>query len=181
MFTRPEIAAAMNSFVLVELYTDGTDAESEANQQVQLAKFHTVAIPYYAILDPDEKVLAEFPNSTSNAAEYLAFLNKPAQPQRLRAATAPAPTATAAVYPQATKLDGGAIDTASVQRQGAGGELLGDMVRPLHQAKFRASISCIRTACRCWALRWMRRDSNGCSRSSRSTRWITRWAWAASR
>jgi len=103
MFTRPEIAAAMKNFVLVEMYTDGTDAESEANQKVQLAKFQTVAIPYYAIVDPDEKVLAQFPGSTSNAAEYLAFLNKPAP--------APPVTASAGTYPQASKLDGSPIDT----------------------------------------------------------------------
>ena len=35
MFTRPEIADAMNNFVLVELYTDGTDAASEANQKLK--------------------------------------------------------------------------------------------------------------------------------------------------
>ena len=110
MFTRTEIAAAMKNFVLVELYTDGTDAESEANQKVQLAKFQTVAIPHYAIVDPDEKVLAQFPGSTSNPAEYLAFLNKPAPP----AAPAAAPvTASAGTYPQASKLDGGPIDTAA--------------------------------------------------------------------
>src|ERR1019366_9785722 len=70
MFTRPEIAAALKQFVLVELYTDGTDAESEANQKVELAKFQTVAIPYYAIVDAEERVLATFPGSTGDAAEY---------------------------------------------------------------------------------------------------------------
>ena len=39
MFTRPEIAAALQNFVLVELYTDGTDAVSEANQKLELSKF----------------------------------------------------------------------------------------------------------------------------------------------
>jgi thiol:disulfide interchange protein DsbD len=110
MFTRPEIAAAMRKFVLVELYTDGTDAESEANQQVELAKFHTVAIPYYAIVDADERVLATFPGSTGEAAEYLAFLNT---------AAAPAPQATATVaivarpswLPPASTLQGGVMDT----------------------------------------------------------------------
>jgi thiol:disulfide interchange protein len=114
MFTRPEIAAAMKNFVLLELYTDGTDAESEANQKVQLAKFHTVAIPYYAIVDPnekDEKVLAEFPGSTSDAAEYLAFLNKPAPAPALTATAAPAPPSG---LPQASKLEGGSIDTAAL-------------------------------------------------------------------
>jgi thiol:disulfide interchange protein len=111
MFTRPEIAAVMKNFVLVELYTDGTDAESEANQKVQLAKFHTVAIPYYAIVDADEKVLATFPSSTGDAAEYLAFLNKPASQA---AVTAAAPAPQPSKLPQATKLEGGSIDTAAL-------------------------------------------------------------------
>jgi len=110
MFTRPEIAAAMKNFVLVELYTDGTDAESEANQKVQLAKFNTVAIPFYAILDPDEKVLATFPGSTSDAAEFLAFLNKPA-PAAAPAVNAAAPPS---AFPQASKLGGGSVDTAAL-------------------------------------------------------------------
>jgi thiol:disulfide interchange protein len=108
MFTRPEIAAVMKNFVLVELYTDGTDPESEANQKVQLAKFNTVAIPFYAIVNPDEKVLATFPGSTGNSAEFLAFLNKPAP------ATAPQTAAPPSGLPQASKLDGGSIDTAAL-------------------------------------------------------------------
>ena len=67
MFTRPEIAAALQDFVLVELYTDGTDQVSQANQNLELSKFHTVAIPFYAILDADEKVVATFAGSTSDA------------------------------------------------------------------------------------------------------------------
>lgn len=75
MFTRPEIAAALKNFVLVELYTDGTDEASRLNQQLQESKFATVAIPYYAIVDPDGKVVASFPGLTRNASEYLAFLH----------------------------------------------------------------------------------------------------------
>jgi thiol:disulfide interchange protein len=78
MFPRPEIRQAMNRFVLLELYTDGTDAASEANQKYQEEKFANAAIPYYAILDPDEKVVASFPGLTKNPAEYLAFLDSPA-------------------------------------------------------------------------------------------------------
>jgi thiol:disulfide interchange protein DsbD len=96
MFTRPEIAAALQDFVLVELYTDGTDAASEANQNLELSKFHTVAIPFYAILDADENVVATFAGSTSDATEYLAFLQRPG-------------TAIGAF----TKLDGGALDTSA--------------------------------------------------------------------
>jgi len=55
--------------VLVELYTDGTDQASEANQNLELSKFHTVAIPFYAILDADEKPIATFAGSTTDAKE----------------------------------------------------------------------------------------------------------------
>ncbi|HWB87344.1 MAG TPA: cytochrome c biogenesis protein CcdA [Bryobacteraceae bacterium] len=80
MFTRPEIADALRNFVLVELYTDGTDQASQENQSLQLSKFNTIAIPYYAILTPDEQVVATFPGSTRDASEYLAFLRKGAAP-----------------------------------------------------------------------------------------------------
>ncbi len=74
MFPRPEIAAALKDLVLVELYTDGTDAASEANRKVQDQKFATVAIPYYAIIDADEKVIASFDHRTTSTAEFLEFL-----------------------------------------------------------------------------------------------------------
>jgi thiol:disulfide interchange protein len=75
MFTRPEIRSAMQSFVLVELYTDGTDEASRLNQQFEEKSFGTIAIPYYAIFDADAKVLASFPGLTRNPREFLAFLN----------------------------------------------------------------------------------------------------------
>jgi thiol:disulfide interchange protein DsbD len=74
MFPRPEIADALKNFVLVELYTDGTDAVSEANQKLQETKFGTVAIPFYAIFDTEGRVVATFAGLTRKAPEYLAFL-----------------------------------------------------------------------------------------------------------
>ncbi|MFN0171210.1 MAG: cytochrome c biogenesis protein CcdA [Bryobacteraceae bacterium] len=76
MFTRPEIAEAMNRFVLVELYTDGSDPSSERNQRLQESRFQTISIPYYAILDGNDKVMATFPGLTRNPEEFLAFLNQ---------------------------------------------------------------------------------------------------------
>jgi thiol:disulfide interchange protein len=74
MFPRPEITPLLKDFVLVDLYTDGTDAESEQNQQLEEKRFGTVAIPFYAILDPDEHTLATFPGLTRNASEFVTFL-----------------------------------------------------------------------------------------------------------
>jgi thiol:disulfide interchange protein DsbD len=76
MFPRPEIAEALTGYVLVELYTDGTDAVSEQNQQRQEKLFQTVAIPFYAVFDGDEKVVGSFAGLTKDPAEFLRFLSQ---------------------------------------------------------------------------------------------------------
>ena len=111
MFTRPEIAAAMKNFVLVELYTDGTDEASRENQELEQSKFSTIAIPFYAILDPEQNVIATFADRTTNAQEYLAFLQKgaqPAQPGGVKSAGAAHPLA------GLTTLEGTALDPSSL-------------------------------------------------------------------
>jgi thiol:disulfide interchange protein DsbD len=76
MFTRPEIAADLDNFVLLELYTDGADAASEANQKLLESRFGIIAIPYYALIRPDDTVIATFPGLTRNAQEFQAFLKQ---------------------------------------------------------------------------------------------------------
>jgi thiol:disulfide interchange protein len=75
MFTRPEIQAALTNLIVVDLYTDGTDAASEQNQKLEDEKFGTASIPFYALMDADQKVIATFPQLTRNPAQFLAFLN----------------------------------------------------------------------------------------------------------
>jgi thiol:disulfide interchange protein DsbD len=87
MFPRPEIIAEMRKFVLVELYTDGTDAESERNQELQNSRFSTIAIPYYVLMDSDEKVVATFPSLTKKPEEFLAFLKSGEQAEAKAAAS----------------------------------------------------------------------------------------------
>jgi thiol:disulfide interchange protein len=74
MFTRPEIQAALRDFVIVDLYTDGTDADSEKNQKLEDQRFGTASIPFYAILDANQNVVATFPQLTRNPQEFLGFL-----------------------------------------------------------------------------------------------------------
>lgn len=74
MFTRPAVAAELNRFILVELYTDGADAASEANQKLQEKLFQTVAIPYYAIFDAEEKVQATLAGLTKDEQQFLSFV-----------------------------------------------------------------------------------------------------------
>lgn len=82
MFPRPEISGLLKDFVLVDLFTDGTDAVSEQNQQLEEKRFGTVAIPFYAILDPDEHVIATFASLTKDTAQFAAFLQSRDQPAR---------------------------------------------------------------------------------------------------
>ncbi len=89
MIPKPEIQALLKNFVLVQLYTDGTDQISEQNQKLQESKFQTIAIPYYAILDPNEKVIATFPGLTRDPKEFVAFLT--VSPSRSLTSTGPRP------------------------------------------------------------------------------------------
>jgi thiol:disulfide interchange protein len=74
MFTRPEIQTVLKDFVIVDLFTDGTDADSEKNQKLEDQRFGTASIPFYAILDANQNVVATFPQLTRNPQEFLGFL-----------------------------------------------------------------------------------------------------------
>jgi thiol:disulfide interchange protein DsbD len=104
MFTKPEIAGVMKNMVLVDLYTDGTDAASDANQKLEEDKFKTVAIPFYVLYDANQNVLATFPGLTRKAEEYLSFLNS--QP------AASAPTVAVLAGEPFKTLEGAAFSTA---------------------------------------------------------------------
>lgn len=83
MFPQPPVRAALQDLVIVDLYTDGTDAESERNQKLEDDKFHTVSIPFYAIVDPNENVVATFPELTRNMSEFVSFLKSGSASARL--------------------------------------------------------------------------------------------------
>lgn len=76
MFTRPEIASALKNYVLVKLYTDGADPASEANQKMEESRFGTIAIPFYALVRPDDTVIDTFAGLTRNAREFETFLGR---------------------------------------------------------------------------------------------------------
>ena len=105
--------------MLVELYTDGTDAASEENQELERVKFQTIAIPFYAILDADGNMVATYPGATRDAGAYLAFLktsgrsSTSAEQQSSPAASQGASSDLAGL--QVTALDGSPVDTAALQ------------------------------------------------------------------
>jgi thiol:disulfide interchange protein DsbD len=73
MFPRPEIADIAKDLVLVELYTDGSDAASEENAKLEDTKFASVSTPLFVLLDANENVLATS-GYTRDTQEFLAFL-----------------------------------------------------------------------------------------------------------
>ncbi|MBZ5631512.1 MAG: thioredoxin family protein [Acidobacteriia bacterium] len=73
MFPRPEIADVAKDLVLVELYTDGSDAASEENAKLEDTKFASVSTPLFVLLDDHENVLATS-GYTRDTQEFLAFL-----------------------------------------------------------------------------------------------------------
>jgi thiol:disulfide interchange protein len=115
MFPRPEIAAALKNFVLVELYTDGTDQESAKNAAFENARFQTIATPFYAILDANEKVIATFDERTTDSKIYLAFLQKGTAAAPAPATNPPAKVAAdSGDLPRVANLDGSPFDTAAL-------------------------------------------------------------------
>ncbi|MEP7214111.1 MAG: cytochrome c biogenesis protein CcdA [Acidobacteriota bacterium] len=74
VFPKPEVATAMNKFVLVRLYTDGEGELYEKQQQMEQDMFGTVALPFYAVIDGDGKAVASYPGLTRNTAEFTEFL-----------------------------------------------------------------------------------------------------------
>jgi thiol:disulfide interchange protein DsbD len=60
----------------LRLFTDGEGEPYEGFQRMQEQRFGTVALPLYAIIDPEDKVVATFEGLTRNENEFVAFLTK---------------------------------------------------------------------------------------------------------
>ena len=67
------IEELMSEYVLVSLYTDAGEGYLE-KREYQINRFETAALPYYVILDNNDKVLSEFPGLTRNVEEFKDFL-----------------------------------------------------------------------------------------------------------
>lgn len=76
MFTRPEIKVAMNRYILARLYTDGDGDIYDKQQVMQQQRFGTIALPLYAVVDPDGKTVTTFAGLTRSPNAFLSFLAK---------------------------------------------------------------------------------------------------------
>ncbi len=74
VFTLPEVQRLFQSYVLVRLYTDGSEPEHHRNRELEQQRFQTIALPFYALLSPQDEVIATFPGLTRNRQEFVDFL-----------------------------------------------------------------------------------------------------------
>ena len=123
VLSRPEFEAVLKNFVLLELYTDNGSATDDANAKLESDKFVTYATPFYAIIDPDENVIAKWEEGRTDTdalrARYLAWMQDALQKVPASPSAAPAPasapaTSTSIDLPQLTTLAGSPFDTASL-------------------------------------------------------------------
>ena len=77
IFSRADVSAQLNRFVLARLFTDGEGPVYQQQQAFQEKTFGTVALPLYAIVDGEGKVRATFSGLTRDPAEFIRFLQKP--------------------------------------------------------------------------------------------------------
>jgi thiol:disulfide interchange protein len=74
MFPRPEVSRELARFVRVRLYTDGRGEPYRSFQRMEQTLFGTVALPYYAVVDPDGTPAVAFGGLTRDSAAFVAFL-----------------------------------------------------------------------------------------------------------
>jgi len=75
IFTLPEVQEKFEKFNLVSLYTDGGNNYRE-KQKYEIERFGTAALPFYAILSPNDEIIATFPGLSRNKEKFVEFLDK---------------------------------------------------------------------------------------------------------
>jgi thiol:disulfide interchange protein DsbD len=73
IFTRAGVKERFDQFILVQLYTDGGENYRE-NQQYEIDRFGTAALPFYVILNSEDEELARFPGMTRDVKTFIKFL-----------------------------------------------------------------------------------------------------------
>ncbi len=74
-FTKTEVKHRFGEMILVQLYTDGGPNHRE-NQQYEIDRFGTAALPFYVILSPNDDIITTFPGMTRSLDDFLDFLDK---------------------------------------------------------------------------------------------------------
>ena len=76
LFPKPEIVDLLKNMVRLRLYTDDRKHPQRSEQYIktQQERFHSVAIPFFVVLSPEDQVLATFEGFTRDAEAFAAFI-----------------------------------------------------------------------------------------------------------
>jgi thiol:disulfide interchange protein len=74
VFTNPVIKDLLSKYILVRLYTDGQGDEYSKNRKMQEERFGTIALPFYVILNREDKLVSSFPGLSRDLNEFKVFL-----------------------------------------------------------------------------------------------------------
>ncbi len=85
---RPEVVRAINKFIPVWLYVDRPTPEDRRNQKLLDDLLHTAALPDYAVVSPDGKLLSATQGRRSSE-DMVAFLQKAQSQQMAGLSSAP--------------------------------------------------------------------------------------------
>ena len=74
IFEKEEVSKLFDNFILVKLYTDGREKKHREYRDLEINRFQTAALPFYVILDYQDKVIATFPGYNTNIELFKNFL-----------------------------------------------------------------------------------------------------------
>lgn len=74
MFSRPDVKKELDRYIRLRLYTDGSGKVFEEQQKMEKERFGTIALPLYAIVQPDGTSIATFPGLTRDPTKFISFL-----------------------------------------------------------------------------------------------------------
>lgn len=74
MFPKKSVKSELEKYVRVQLYTDGEGEPYEGFQKMQEAKFGTVALPLYAVVNAASEKILTFEGLTRKEDEFVSFL-----------------------------------------------------------------------------------------------------------
>ena len=73
IFVDPNVRELFDEFILVQLFTDGGPKYRE-NQQMEIERFGTAALPFYVVLTPDDKEVSRFHGMDPDVNKFILFL-----------------------------------------------------------------------------------------------------------
>ena len=74
IFEEEDVVKLFNQFILVKLYTDGREKKHKEHRELEINRFNTVALPFYAVLTPNDELIDTFHGYDTDIQNFKNFL-----------------------------------------------------------------------------------------------------------